>query len=175
MAGEALCNGTPNVSGPEAAWSDSDTELPLTSNGTWICEAVSVASSTGAARSWLRADSTRAPNTLNNAPGAGRAPFVHRNNSSYAGVHNLDMRIARTFPIHEKLNFQIFAEAFNLANHQNVTSVGSTAYTVAQDKTTLTNTLVPYTSTPFRAISSTDNSNFAYSVRQIQMSFRLKF
>jgi hypothetical protein len=70
---------------------------------------------------------------------------------------------------------EFLTEAFNLANHQNVTSVGATAYTVAQDTTNHTNTLVPYTSTPFKSIVSTDNSNFAYNVRQLQMSVRLKF
>jgi hypothetical protein len=56
-----------------------------------------------------------------------------------------------------------------------VTSVGTTAYTVAQDTTTHTNNLVPYTSTPFRSIATTDNSNFAYNIRQLQLAVRLKF
>ncbi len=41
---------------PAAASSDSKTVLPLASNGTWICEDVSVASRTGTAVSALLAD-----------------------------------------------------------------------------------------------------------------------
>ena len=58
------------MSGPAAASSDNDTVFPLAENGTWICEAVSEASRTGAGASSLLADSTRAPSTLSNAPGA---------------------------------------------------------------------------------------------------------
>jgi hypothetical protein len=113
--------------------------------------------------------------SFNGSGGANRVPGIDRNAFQQPKIWVLDLRLSKKVVVKERYSLEFLAEAFNLANHQNVTSVGSTAYTVAQDKTTLTNTLVPYTSTPFRAISSTDNSNFAYSVRQIQMSFRLKF
>jgi hypothetical protein len=41
------------------------------------------------------------------------------------------------------------------------------------DNTNHVNQLTPYTSTPFQSVTSTDNSNFAYNVRQLQMALRL--
>ena len=36
------------------------------------------------------------------------------------------------------------------------------------------NELLPY-STPFSEVTATDNSNFAYNIRQLQLGLRLKF
>jgi len=77
--------------------------------------------------------------------------------------------------VRERYKLEFLAEAFNLTNHQNVTGVGTTAYAISEDATNHVNNLVPYTSTPFKSITSTDNSNFAYNVRQIQMALRLSF
>jgi len=87
----------------------------------------------------------------------------------------VDLRLSKRLVVRERYSLEFLAEAFNLANHQNVTSVGAVAYNVAQDKTNFTNTLTPYTAVPFNSIVSTDNSNFAYNIRQIQMAVRLKF
>ena len=77
--------------------------------------------------------------------------------------------------MHEHYNLEFLAEAFNLTNHQNVTGVGATAYTISENTTTHTNNLVQYTSTPFGGITSTDNSNFAFNIRQLQMAVRFTF
>jgi hypothetical protein len=90
-------------------------------------------------------------------------------------TNNVDLRVSKRISIHEKYNAEFLAEAFNLANHQNVTGVGTTAYTVATDSTNHLNEFVPYTSTAFQSVTSTDNSNFAYNVRQIQMAVRISF
>ena len=37
----------------------------------------------------------------------------------------------KDFRIHENYTLQVIAEAFNLANHQNVTTINSGAYTLA--------------------------------------------
>ena len=75
----------------------------------------------------------------------------------------------------EHYNLEFLAEAFNLTNHQNVTGLGTTAYSISENTATHTNNLVQYTSTQFQSVTSTDNSNFAYNVRQLQMAVRLNF
>jgi hypothetical protein len=83
--------------------------------------------------------------------------------------------------VRERYNLEFFGEAFNLANRQNVTAVNASAYTVV-DNTTKSgsttigegNQLQPY-STPFSQITSTNNSNFAYNVRQLQLGLRFQF
>ena len=83
-----------------------------------------------------------------------------------------DLRASKKIVVKERYSLEFFTEAFNLANHQNVTSVGTNAYAVSLDTTNHLNDFVPYSSTPFGAITGTNNSNFAYNVRQLQMAWR---
>jgi hypothetical protein len=77
----------------------------------------------------------------------------------------------------------LLAEAFNIFNHQNVTSVNNTGYIVSTTGTvgTANGTVACTTSAPclnynssFRSVTNS-NSNFAYTPRQIQMGFRFFF
>jgi hypothetical protein len=113
--------------------------------------------------------------SFNGTGGANRVPGLDRNNFRYPKTWSVDLRASKRFAIHEHYNFEFLAEAFNLTNHQNVTGVGATAYSISEDTTAHTNNLVQYTATPFGSITSTDNSNFAYNVRQLQMAVRLNF
>jgi hypothetical protein len=106
---------------------------------------------------------------------ANRVPGIDRNVFQQPKTWVVDLRVSKQLVVRERYNLEFLAEAFNLANHQNVTAVGTNAYAVSQNTTSHLNQLVPYTSTPFRSITSTNNSNFAYNVRQIQMAFRLQF
>jgi hypothetical protein len=113
--------------------------------------------------------------SFNGSGGANRVPNLNHNNFQQPKTWVVDLRVSKSVVVHERYSLEFFAEAFNLANHQNVTSVGSTAYSVATDSTKHINELVPYTSTPFNSVVTTNNSNFAYNVRQLQMALRLKF
>ena len=114
---------------------------------------------------------------FNSATGA-RAPQVPRNAFPGPGVHNLDARISRLFSIHESMGLQIFAEAFNVANHPNVISV-NTNYSsyVASGGTGCSAALhtngciVPYTAVTFGSPSSTSSTIFGAR----QMQFTAKF
>ena len=121
------------------------------------------------------AESIISTSSFNGSGGANRIPGIDRNAFQQPKTWVLDLRLSKHIVVKERYSLEFLGEAFNLANHQNVTAVGTTAYTVAQDKTNLLNTLVPYTSTPFQTVSSTNNSNFAYNVRQLQLAVRLKF
>lgn len=109
------------------------------------------------------------------ASSANRLPVFDRNAFQYPSTWVVDLRASKRLVVRERYSLEFLAEAFNLANHQNVTGVGATAYTVSEDSTNHLNTLVPYTSTPFGTVTTTNNSNFAYNVRQVQMAVRLTF
>ncbi len=113
--------------------------------------------------------------SFNGSNGASRVPIIIRNAYLYPKTWQLDLRASKKVVVRDRYNLEFLAEAFNLTNHQNVTGLGTTAYTVTEDTTNHLNTLTPYTSTPYGAITSTDNSNFAYNVRQIQMALRFTF
>jgi hypothetical protein len=113
--------------------------------------------------------------SFNGSNGANRVPYIDRNDFNMPHTTQVDLRLSKKFVIKEHYSLEYLAEAFNLANHQNVTAVGSTAYAVALDTTNHINELTPYTGTPFQSVTSTDNSNFAYNIRQIQMALRFEF
>lgn len=113
--------------------------------------------------------------SFNGSNGANRVPYVDRNEFQQPHTNVVDMRISKKIVLRERYSLQFLAEAFNLANHQNVTGVGTNAYTITQNTSAHINELTPYKATPFQSVTSTDNSNFAYNVRQIQMAIRLQF
>jgi len=119
--------------------------------------------------------------SFNGSGGANRVPLFIRNVYQQPKTYVVDLRASKRVVVRERYNLEIFGEAFNLANHQNVTSVNASAYTVS-DVTTKSgsttigqgNQLLPY-STPFSQVTATNNSNFAYNVRQLQLGLRLQF
>ena len=114
--------------------------------------------------------------SFNGSNGANpRVPTIIRNAYQYPKTWQVDLRASKSIVIHENYKLEFLTEAFNLFNHQNVTGIGTTAYQVTENTTTHQNTLTPYTSTPYQSITSTDNSNFAYNIRQVQMALRLTF
>ena len=46
--------------------------------------------------------------------------MVARNSFRGPGAYNLDASISKTFPIHERLNFELRAEGFDVTNHHNL-------------------------------------------------------
>jgi hypothetical protein len=113
--------------------------------------------------------------SFNGSGGANRIPGIDRNVYQYPKTWQVDLRASKKLVVRERYNLEFLAEAFNLTNHQNVTGLGTTAYALSLDSTNYLNKLVPYTSTPYKSITSTNNSNFAFNVRQIQMALRLRF
>ncbi|MGA8111241.1 MAG: carboxypeptidase regulatory-like domain-containing protein [Acidobacteriaceae bacterium] len=139
--------------------------------------------------------------TMSSSSGAatgGRAPQVGRNSVPGPDFNNLDMRVSRTFSIHEKVRLQFLAEAFNLLNHANILSEATTGYFFVSPSTaTKTNSaggvtcptvaasgsstfngcivpeVAPYTSTPLG--TSTGTSGVLFTERQLQFSGKLFF
>ena len=102
-------------------------------------------------------------------------PQIGRNTFTYPRTINVDMRIQKDFTFAEKYNLQLLGEAFNLANHQNITGIQGSGYTLLTSQTNPnapTSTLV-YQPT-FGTVTSA-NSNNVYQVRQLQLAARITF
>jgi hypothetical protein len=125
-------------------------------------------------------------------------PALGRNTYQQPRTLVFDLRLEKQFaiPVHERqYRLQLLGEFFNLANHQNVTGVNTTAYNlssnssvssgcssdqlvtgqVQEECSTLTYQYNNGTTKPLLGTVSNANSNFAYSQREIQLSLRLEF
>ena len=119
--------------------------------------------------------------SFNGSGGANRIPIIDRNAFQQPTTYVADLRVSKRLTFRERCYaLQVLGEAYNLANHQNVTGVNGPAYVVndvlaAGSKTIgVGNTLTPY-SVPFSQVTSTNNSNFAANVRQVQLGVRFEF
>ena len=125
------------------------------------------------------------------APTTGRPPQVGRNSIYAPGFNDIDFRVSRDIPIHESIHLQLTAEAFNLLNHQIITSVNTTLSqyipaggttsgvpckaTTVPSGSALQGCISPFvTSNPLSAFRVTNGTNNAlYGPRQMQ--FLAKF
>ncbi|QNI38366.1 TonB-dependent receptor [Edaphobacter sp. 4G125] len=104
-------------------------------------------------------------------------PQIGRNTLNSPRTINVDARLQKDFKLHENYNLQFTAEGFNLANHQNITGVNTTAYsiqTLGTAPNTMPNQMVWQ---PNFGMSSSSgvNGNYAYQVRQFQFGARIMF
>jgi hypothetical protein len=118
--------------------------------------------------------------SFNGSNGSNRVPITDRNIRQQPQTNVVDLRLSKRLLFHERYGLEFLGEAFNIANHPNVSAVNSSAYFVNDilqtGSTTLGagNTLTPY-STPFSQVTGINNSNFALNVRQIQLGLRVQF
>ncbi|HEX4651024.1 MAG TPA: TonB-dependent receptor [Granulicella sp.] len=78
-----------------------------------------------------------------------------------------DARLEKDFVLKDRYNLQLFAQAFNVANHQNVSAVYTEAYA-------LSGTTATYQKT-FGQTEYTNDSGFNYAPRQVEISARFMF
>jgi Carboxypeptidase regulatory-like domain/TonB dependent receptor len=111
-----------------------------------------------------------ASGSINGSGGATRLLETGRNTYRYPSTYVFDARLSKSFKIAEKVNIQVLAEAFNLANTLNITSINNTGYIIGGTSALPTLTY----NSPFGSITNA-NSNFVYSTRQVQIGAKLSF
>jgi len=90
------------------------------------------------------------------------------------------MRVGKNFdlpkvPHMAEMRFEIFAEVFNVMNHQNITGITTEAYTLTD--TTVNGVADTPTLSPYSKFGqyTNSNNNFTYTPREIQIAGRLHF
>ncbi|WP_049961231.1 TonB-dependent receptor [Pseudacidobacterium ailaaui] len=104
-------------------------------------------------------------------------PQIGRNTYQMPRTMDLDLRLQKDLRFSERFNLELLGEVFNVANHQNVTGIYSTAYSLNSSTNTLvyqSKTGVGVNATGFGAVTNS-NSNFVYSQRQVQLGMKLDF
>jgi len=120
----------------------------------------------------------------------GRPPQIGRNSQPGPGVRNIDFRITREIPIHDKISMEIIGEAFNVLNQEIVSGENTTysAYNAPGKSGCPVSAAVPTGSnfygciTPFAASSvsgnfgvKTSTNSLLYAARQMQLSAKFFF
>ena len=104
------------------------------------------------------------------APPAGCTGNLGRNRFVMRNFFQWDMRVSRRIPLGERFKLDVIADAFNLFNRTNVTSDTTLGYFVGGTAAAPTLSFNSGFGT-----TSTANSNFAYSSRQIEIGVRFLF
>jgi hypothetical protein len=111
----------------------------------------------------------------NGAGGLGIVPGIIAPDTNKLPRHQVDdARLSKNFKFAEKYNLALFAQVFNVANHQNYDGVSSTAYKLSGAGVTYQTALQAGT-TPFGTLTSSNNSGFLYTPRQIEIAAKFTF
>jgi hypothetical protein len=117
-------------------------------------------------------------------PSARVPDFIARRNAFKGpGVHNLDARVSREFPVTHGYHFEVAAEAFNVANHRNILSVNTAlvAYSAPGASgcpaatTGNVGCLGPLSTSSAQFMTPSSTSNVIYGARQLQLLGRFIF
>ena len=108
--------------------------------------------------------------SINGSGGANRILETGRNTYRYPRTQVIDLRLSKTVKLRERYQLQLLGEAFNLANHVNVTGINNTGYLVGSTNGVPTLTY----NSPFGTVTNA-NSNFAYSTRYLQIGAKFTF
>jgi len=122
---------------------------------------------------------------MNGSGGDNRVYGVGRNTFRYPAVWKADLRLARRFHLGHMRELELLAESFNLFNHQNVTEIETTGYTIKSGSANtppslnfLTglkiNTTTGLATSAFGQSLNINATNF-YRERQIQVGLKMRF
>jgi len=99
-------------------------------------------------------------------------PNIGRNTMKYPRHIVDDARLEKHFDIKEGYSLQLFAQVFNIANHQNVDGLNTTGYAFSNGTTSsVTATYQPTLGT----VTSSNSSGFLYTPRQIEIAAKFTF
>jgi len=101
------------------------------------------------------------------------AGIISPNTYKYPRKQVDDARLGKTFT-YGKYNLELFAQMFNVGNHQNIDGVSTTAYKLSGSTVTAQNPSVAGT-TPFGSHTSSNNSGFLYTPREIEIAAKFTF
>ena len=108
----------------------------------------------------------------NGSGGTSLIPGLGLNTYKYPRKIVDDLRVEKDFKLYKNYNLQLFAQMFNVANHQNIDGIGTTAYKLGGSGTAGTATFQQPT---WQVPTSSNNSGFLYTPREIEIAARLSF
>jgi Carboxypeptidase regulatory-like domain len=104
--------------------------------------------------------------------GAAYLPVLGRDTYNYPRHIVDDVRVSKAIAIKEGYNLELMVNLFNVANHQNIDGINNTEY--AESVVNSTNDTITYQPS-FGAITSSNNSGFLYTPRQVEIAAKFTF
>ena len=110
---------------------------------------------------------TYIPTSVVNLPGLGRNTYQLKRDIVD------DIRLVKGIPFTERYNLELRGDFFNIANHENVSAVGTAGYSFSSTGPLSSN--AAFASTTFGVPTLINSSGFLYTPREIQLSARFAF
>ncbi len=111
--------------------------------------------------------------SINGSGGDARIPELGRNTYRYPATYSIDLRASRTFSLTERVPLEIMMQGFNVLNHQNVTNISTTGYTINGASSADSDPVLTYQST-FGTVTNSNSTNL-FRERQLELVARLRF
>jgi Carboxypeptidase regulatory-like domain/TonB-dependent Receptor Plug Domain len=113
-------------------------------------------------------------NSWNGANGQSFIPGIGPN--TYKSPRKIvdDIRAQKEFRFKERYSLQFLAQVFNVANHQNIDGIGIVAYKLSSGSANNLG-VATFQSPTFQVPTSSNNSGFLYTPRQIEIATRFNF
>ena len=113
---------------------------------------------------------------VNGSGGSTRYAFVPRNFFKQPSIWYLDLRLSRRFTIKENMKLEVLAEAFNLFNRTQVTTVNSLLYSIDTTGTTaIPRPFLNFNGGPAGFSTTTGADSTLFRERQVQLAVRFEF
>ncbi len=118
--------------------------------------------------------------SINGSGGAARIAETGRNTFRYPAVVNANLRLSKRTQLTPRVSLELLGESYNLLNHENVTSIDTTGYSISNSSTVGTPSKLTWqsgtaaNSSEFGTVLNANNTNL-YQDRQLQISARLHF
>jgi hypothetical protein len=140
---------------------------------------------TGSIPTAFESNATGLGSSMNGYGGDSRYFGLPRNSFRYPETWKADLRVAKRLDLGESRQLEILVESFNLFNHQNVTEIETTGYSIQNGSSTTLPSLNFLTGFRVNAKTGLGSSAFGqplsingtdfYRERQIQIGLRMRF
>jgi hypothetical protein len=104
----------------------------------------------------------------NGAGGYGMIPSIGINTMRYPHREVDDVRFQKQVSFDKGRNLQLMCNIFNIANHQNVTGLGTTAYSFS-------GTNLIYQASTYGNVTNSNSQGFLYTPRNVEFAARINF
>ena len=112
----------------------------------------------------------------NGSGGSNILPMIGYDTGKYPRRMVDDFRLQKQISFDKSRNLQLMCNIFNIANHQNITAQGTTAYTLSGATTaTYQGQYTTSSNNSLRVPSNSNSSGFLYTPREVEISARFNF